>query len=157
MAWRDRVVWWGVEAAKRLLALGGVKTIGARIIVVSPDQHVLLVRLRYFAGWYLPGGGVDKGETPLQAARREVAEEVGLLDPTLPCQLFGVYLNRREGRDDYAVVYVMQAPGRHQPPPHFEVAEARWWALDQLPADISPATRRRLAEYQAGGSRTEMW
>jgi 8-oxo-dGTP diphosphatase len=54
----------------------------ARIICLDAQNRILLLRLRDpFDGsikWEPPGGGIDAGETPLQAARRERVEETGL-------------------------------------------------------------------------------
>jgi 8-oxo-dGTP pyrophosphatase MutT (NUDIX family) len=56
--------------AKEKVAAGG--------IVVDDEGRVLLVHRAYYDDWSFPKGGVDKGETIEQAARREVREEAGL-------------------------------------------------------------------------------
>lgn len=54
----------------------------ARIVCVGDGDRVLLLRWRDPVGdrvyWEPPGGGLDDGETPLEAARRELHEETGL-------------------------------------------------------------------------------
>jgi 8-oxo-dGTP pyrophosphatase MutT (NUDIX family) len=54
----------------------------ARVVLVGPDDRVLLFRHFLPApwgreGWLTPGGAIDPGETPGQAASRELAEETG--------------------------------------------------------------------------------
>ncbi len=54
----------------------------ARVVLVGPDDRVLLFRHFLPApwgleGWLTPGGAIDPGETPAQAASRELAEETG--------------------------------------------------------------------------------
>ena len=50
--------------------------------IFSNDNHVLLGKNRkggvYQDQWVIPGGGIDKGETKLEAVKREVMQEVGL-------------------------------------------------------------------------------
>ena len=51
--------------------------VGAYVVIVR-DGAVLLVRFTRGGRWTLPGGGLDHGEDPRDAAVREVAEETGL-------------------------------------------------------------------------------
>jgi 8-oxo-dGTP diphosphatase len=46
--------------------------------VLAHDGRILLTRLSYTKVWTLPGGGIDHGEDPVDAVRREVHEETGL-------------------------------------------------------------------------------
>lgn len=53
-------------------------TVGAVCVIERSDGCVLLIRQRYRKRWGLPGGLLERGEAPGDAARREVLEEVGL-------------------------------------------------------------------------------
>lgn len=54
----------------------------ATMILENEAGEALIVKANYKAHWTFPGGMIDKGETPLQAAVREVHEEVGIaVDP----------------------------------------------------------------------------
>jgi len=55
------------------------------VMILEDDQErALIVKANYKAHWTFTGGIVDAGETPKQAAIREVSEEVGLdIDPAL--------------------------------------------------------------------------
>src|ERR1051325_7930157 len=74
-------------------------TIGVRAIVIDPQGRVFLVKHSYVAGWPLPGGGVEPGETVAEALDRELAEEGGIV-PLEPPGLHGVFFNSRVSRRD---------------------------------------------------------
>lgn len=70
---------------------GPVPRVGGRVLVVDPDDRLLLIHERLEGGgthWLTPGGGVEDGEDPVTAAAREAYEEVGLrVDPGLDAVL----------------------------------------------------------------------
>lgn len=56
--------------------------VAAGVLIEDDRGYILLVRPSYKSGWDLPGGYVERGESPKEAARREVREELGLdIDP----------------------------------------------------------------------------
>jgi len=131
----------------------------AAYALLVAEGEVLLTRL---AGgqdlWTLPGGGIDHGETPLEAVRREVYEETGL--PLITGRLLEVDSLRFTGHapdgrlEDYhgiRIVYAGSVP-RHPAPRVVEVDGttdlAAWVRLDRLAElSLSGLAERMLAEH----------
>lgn len=134
------------------------RTIGVRALLLAPDGRIALVRHTYLDGWYLPGGGVKKGEAIADALHRELAEEVAITGAMVD-RVLGVYHNRREGKDDHVIVYVARAANAAalRGADTLEVADAGWFALDALPEGTTPATRRRIAEFLDGATGGGSW
>lgn len=107
-------------------------TRGAKAVILDQNGKILLVRLTYYPNtWTLPGGTVDKGETPAETLMRECKEEVGLtLDN--PEHVGDLYLEQQYKKDTVSVFKaIVRNPviindGR-------EVAEAGWYDLNSLP------------------------
>ena len=134
------------------LFLVGVRkrlTVGARAVLLDGDK-VLLIRHTYLPGWHFPGGGVEPGETAQAAAAREASEETGYAVEGPP-HFAGLFLNRLAGGSrDHVAVYVWRRFRQVRPfVANLEIADCRWFALDQLPAEIEGGTHRRLIELQA--------
>ncbi|MEJ1160786.1 NUDIX domain-containing protein [Prosthecomicrobium sp. N25] len=130
-------------------------SLGVRVFLAE-EGRVFLVRHTYLPGWYLPGGGVDAGETAAEAARRELAEEGGLGVEDL--DLFGLYLNRRASRRDHVALFVGSGIEPLPPRPRDrEIAETGFFPLEALPADTTGATRRRIAEILEGRRPDPLW
>lgn len=123
-------------------------TMGVRVIVLDKEKRVLLVRHNYLKGMYLPGGGVEKGETASAAASREVFEEAGISAVTPP-SLLGLYLNKRGLGRDHVALFVLEEWEKAETFLHSnrEISEAAFFPMDALPEDVTSATRRRIEEY----------
>ena len=106
-------------------------------IARAGDPRVLLIRRGNppFEGqWALPGGFVDEGERPEDAARRELAEETGLIHGG-PLTIVGVY--GEPGRDPrgwtVSAVYLAVLAAEAEVGGADDAAEARWFDARELP------------------------
>ena len=132
-------------------------TLGVRALVVDERRRVFLVQHSYIRGWHLPGGGVEPGETVVDALIRELCEE-GNIEPMAPPRLHGIFFNDRVSRRDHVAVFVVPDFRQiGQPVPNFEIIAHGFFALDQLPNDTTSATRARIIEVMGGAPTTERW
>lgn len=138
----------------RVMGLFGMQSIGVRILV-EKENRILFIKHTYTPDWYLPGGGVNRSESPLNAAKRELIEEAGLVAHNL--KLMGIYHNPRFNRDDYVVLYTCTAFDQVEKQPCHEIAEIKWFDKDNLPKDISPGTLRRILEHTQSQKISSQW
>ena len=132
-------------------------TLGVRLVVRDEQGRVLLVRHTYVPGWHLPGGGVERGETFLQAAEKELLEEAGVVAEA-PLRLFHIYRNLRTSRFDHVALYTCPRWRQEQPKkPDHEIAEHGFFSLDDLPRETTLSTRDRLAELFDDQSVSDIW
>lgn len=134
-----------------------------RVIVLDPDDRVLLFRVRDVDGteatwWETPGGGMQRGEEPLAAARRELAEELGHTGLTI------VPLGRVDERETSArgarLVKVETLLAARVPSPELDTSgwtdaerrnhlEVRWFTADELAAVDLPVVPADTADLVA--------
>jgi ADP-ribose pyrophosphatase YjhB (NUDIX family) len=121
-------------------------SVSVKLLLVREDQ-IVLVKHSYQRGWHLPGGGVKRGETLEQAARREAREELGATLADLRLQ--GVYTHFGEHKSDHIATFVSEVftfTGQSDA----EIERVELFPLRQLPEGLSKASRRRVAEYLQG-------
>jgi ADP-ribose pyrophosphatase YjhB (NUDIX family) len=130
----------------RAWLLGGVFTAGAMCIVVRDGGELLLVRPRYRRGWGLPGGFMRGREQPDAAMRRELAEEVGIVE--VDVDVVGTYV--AHGRRHIEHLYETRVRDHELSKRYafLEIAEARWWDPSELP-ELQPEAHAALELWQS--------
>jgi ADP-ribose pyrophosphatase YjhB (NUDIX family) len=132
-------------------------TLGVRAVVLDEGNRVFLVRHGYISGWYLPGGGVEVGETFDTALKRELIEE-GCIELSGEPVLHGVFHNSHVSRRDHVAVYVVRHFRQDRiPKPNHEIVETGFFATTALPEGTTPGTRLRIAEVLEGRPVIKTW
>jgi 8-oxo-dGTP pyrophosphatase MutT (NUDIX family) len=132
-------------------------TLGVRALVLDPQGRVFLVKHSYVAGWHLPGGGVEPGETLPDALRRELREE-GNIEFTKPPELYAMYFNPQDSTRDHVALFVVDHFRQPAPPKrNREIVEHGFFPPSSLPKDTTRATRARIAEVVNGVKTAEKW
>jgi ADP-ribose pyrophosphatase YjhB (NUDIX family) len=132
-------------------------TLGVRALVIDDQGRIFLIKHSYVSGWHLPGGGVEAGETLVEAVARELREE-GNIDVTEPPRLHGMFFNDRDSQRDHVALFVVRA--FHQsaaPVPDHEIVAHGFFPIDAMPDDTTAATRARIIEVLGGAPVTERW
>jgi 8-oxo-dGTP pyrophosphatase MutT (NUDIX family) len=117
------------------------------VVVLDPADRVLLIPARDPArfdcpGWWeLPGGGLDPGEDPVEAVRRELWEEAGIRDADIgPCvwtqQVNFTFAGLHFDQDEW--IHVARCDGTLSGPGGLEALEAiafgtpQWWPIEDV-------------------------
>lgn len=116
----------------------------AGVLFRDAAGRVLLVKPSYKDGWDIPGGYVEPGESPKQAARREVAEELGLDVEVGRLLVVDWAPHPNEGDKLLFIFDGGQLGDRKATPSDEEIAEVRFWANSELPAALPPRLLTRV-------------
>ncbi|HMH71222.1 MAG TPA: NUDIX domain-containing protein [Bradyrhizobium sp.] len=132
-------------------------TLGVRAVVLDRDNRVFLVQHSYVAGWHLPGGGVEVGETFGDALRRELVEE-GRIEVLGEPALHGLFLNSHVSRRDHVAVYLIRNFSQDRlPEANREIIACGFFEANALPAETTQGTRLRIAEVLESREPISTW
>lgn len=122
-------------------------TLGVFAAIFDDSGRILCVRMNYATrAWTTPGGGVEVGESPFAALRREVLEESGL--DVIEDGLVGVYC--KPLKDDVVLFLRARVIGRNHWQPNDEISEMGYFARDELPEPMALSARTRIIDALDG-------
>lgn len=142
-----------IKSLRRFVGHAPILQVGASVILLDGDGRVLLQRRADNGMWGYHGGAVEPGEVLEEAAARELREETGLVAHSL--ELYGVFSGPElryvypNGDEVYNVdiVYICRVWHGMPVPQSGEVEELRFFALTELPDEISPPIRKALYKF----------
>jgi len=117
------------------------KKMGAKVVVICNDNILLVKHTFNPSYWTLPGGGVKRGEEPINAARRELKEEIGRNVDNL--EFLRIVHNKSQYKEDTIYTYYTKFEDKNIIKDDLEILEARWFPVNQLP-EVNPVLRTTL-------------
>jgi 8-oxo-dGTP pyrophosphatase MutT (NUDIX family) len=124
------------------------------VAVVNDAEQLLMIRRTDNDQWAIPGGKQEVGETPIEAGRREVREETGIL-----CEITGLvgifsdprnvieYTSNGEVRQEFSILFAGR-PVAGDLTPSTESQQVVWHDRNTvLRLAMTPAQRRRIRHF----------
>ncbi|RQZ41208.1 NUDIX domain-containing protein [Burkholderia sp. Bp9090] len=108
-------------------------------VVCYREQQVLLVA-RASSRWALPGGTIKRGETPLEAAHRELQEETGITGQDL------VYSMQFTGLAKVHHVFFAEVGPEHTAQANNEIKKCKWFRIDNVDELRASIPTKRIVE-----------
>ncbi|MDR0246479.1 MAG: NUDIX domain-containing protein [Burkholderia sp.] len=108
-------------------------------VVCYRDEQVLLVA-RAASRWALPGGTIKRGETPLEAAHRELCEETGITGQDL------TYSMQFTGLAKVHHVFFAEVGPDQTPQANNEIEKCKWFPIDSVDGLRASIPTKRIVE-----------
>ena len=136
-----------------------VMTVGCGVLIENEKGEVLLQKRSDTREWCVPGGALEPGETYIEAATRELSEEVGIKVSDL--QLFGLYsgadreIHYPNGDVVYSlsVIFITKSFTGEISDSDSEVLEHRFFDKDSIPKELFYPDARPILDWAKGEKR----
>ena len=133
-----------------------VMTVGCGVLIENDKGQVLLQKRSDTGEWCVPGGAMEPGETFVEAATRELYEEVGIKVSDL--KLFGLYsgddreIHYPNGDVVYSlsVIFITKSYSGEISDSDSEVLEHRFFDRNEIPKDLFTPDARPILDWAAG-------
>ena len=133
-----------------------VMVVGCGVLIENEKGEVLLQRRSDTGEWCVPGGALEPGETYVEAATRELSEEVGIKVSDL--QLFGLYsgadreIHYPNGDVVYSlsVIFITRSFTGEISDSDSEVLEHRFFDKDSIPKELFYPDARPILDWAKG-------
>jgi 8-oxo-dGTP diphosphatase len=120
---------------------GSYSPLPLALAVVADAGRILMVRSRARGRWELPGGMIEHGERPRDAAMRELAEETGQQGTALRCVGVVTYQLGPERRLEHGAIFRVTIGAERPFTPNDEIEQICWWdQTSAIDVDLLDAT-----------------
>jgi 8-oxo-dGTP diphosphatase len=119
------------------------------LVALWCEGEVLLVRHSYVGYYSAPGGYLHEGESAVDAAQRELREELGVTAPSQDFSLALELTHEWEGKEDHVSIFSLELKSRpHVLLDYREVVEAFWFRPEQVRSlNVFPPLKRAIEAH----------
>lgn len=119
-------------------------------VAVIENEKILLTKREDFEVWCLPSGGVEDGESLVEAAIRETKEETGINIEIVG--LVGIYSRLGSTSDIHAALFIARPLGGELRTQNGETLEVKYFLLNELPEELLFGQKRRIIDAFHGAA-----
>jgi argininosuccinate lyase len=116
------------------------KTSGVKCVIENNDKILFIRNVYGKRRWTFPGGTINKNESPENAVRREVKEEVGL--DIVDLKFLGDFLSEAEYKRDKIYCFSAKSSQTELKIRKSEILEANWFFLNEPPQPFGPVAQK---------------
>jgi ADP-ribose pyrophosphatase YjhB (NUDIX family) len=115
--------------------------VGVFATIIDKFDRILLTKIRYGSGnWTLPGGHLEKNESPIDGVKREVLEETGYVVEVE--NLVSIY--SAPSKDDLVLLFRTRIVEKNDWEPNDEIEQVAFFERTNLPSQLHPWNIKRI-------------